>query len=101
MRPDSGASLAPPDGMTEKGTPDMDDARLMGAIPASNYRKTLVVRAPRERVYRALTTNDGIAGWWTSRVAGVHQPGGVVRMEFAGAGHVIECRSVTCTNRMK
>jgi uncharacterized protein YndB with AHSA1/START domain len=60
--------------------------------PAAHYRKELLIKAPREKVYQALATNDGIAGWWTSEVQGVHAEGGTLRLEFVGSGHMIEMR---------
>jgi uncharacterized protein YndB with AHSA1/START domain len=60
--------------------------------PAAHYRKELLINAPREKVYQALTTNHAIAGWWTGKVQGVHVEGGTVRLEFEGPGHIIDMR---------
>jgi uncharacterized protein YndB with AHSA1/START domain len=60
--------------------------------PAAHYRKELLIEAPCEKVYQTLTTNHGIAGWWTGKVQGEHVEGGTVRMEFEGPGHMIEMR---------
>jgi uncharacterized protein YndB with AHSA1/START domain len=43
------------------------------------------VDAPAEAVYRALTTTDGIAGWWTDRNQTKGVPGEVGSFEFPGA----------------
>ena len=40
---------------------------------------------PLADVYAALTTLDGLAGWWTEDTTGDPAPGGVVRFRFAGA----------------
>lgn len=47
---------------------------------------TLEVRfaGARERVFDALTTLDGLAGWWTSLVSGTPTAGGEVELRFAG-----------------
>jgi uncharacterized protein YndB with AHSA1/START domain len=42
--------------------------------------------ASPEDVYAALTTIDGLAGWWTEDTQGDPSPGGVVRFRFAAAG---------------
>jgi len=36
-------------------------------------------------VYAALTTIDGLAGWWTEDTKGDPEVGGVIRFRFAGA----------------
>lgn len=38
------------------------------------------IDAPQERVYQALATRDGLAGWWTRDVRGESEPGG--KLEF-------------------
>ncbi len=43
------------------------------------------VAAPDE-VYRALTTLEGLAGWWTQDVAGDEEVGGVLRFRFPQGG---------------
>jgi uncharacterized protein YndB with AHSA1/START domain len=43
-----------------------------------------VTRPPAD-VYAALTTVDGLAGWWTQDTTGEAVPGGVIRFRFAGA----------------
>lgn len=41
--------------------------------------------APKE-VYDALTTLDGLAGWWTVDTAGETAPGGVIEFRFGPGG---------------
>ena len=41
--------------------------------------------ASQEDVYAALTTIDGLAGWWTEDTTGDSEVGGVIRFRFAGA----------------
>ena len=43
------------------------------------------ITAPLDDVYTALTTVDGLAGWWTDDTVGDPDPGGVIRFRFAGA----------------
>lgn len=40
----------------------------------------LVIQAPVEQTFRALTTRDGLAGWWSERV--VVEPGVGGRIDF-------------------
>ncbi|MFD7734016.1 SRPBCC domain-containing protein [Kitasatospora phosalacinea] len=53
------------------------------------------VTASPEDVYAALTTVEGLAGWWTEDTAGDPAPGGVVRFRFPPGGFdmkVLEAR---------
>jgi uncharacterized protein YndB with AHSA1/START domain len=43
------------------------------------------ITTSQDAVYRALTTTDGLAGWWTTDVTGDGDAGGVLRFRFAGA----------------
>jgi uncharacterized protein YndB with AHSA1/START domain/TfoX/Sxy family transcriptional regulator of competence genes len=55
-----------------------------------DYRQKIVLDAPVETVYRALTTGEGVAGWWAEgEVAG--ERGGRVRFDWA-AGSYTEFR---------
>jgi uncharacterized protein YndB with AHSA1/START domain len=44
------------------------------------------VTASPEEVYAALTTVDGLAGWWTQETDGDGDVGGVLRFRFGSAG---------------
>jgi uncharacterized protein YndB with AHSA1/START domain len=44
------------------------------------------VTASPEEVYAALTTIDGLAGWWTQETDGDGDVGGVLRFRFGTAG---------------
>jgi steroid delta-isomerase-like uncharacterized protein len=46
---------------------------------------TVAIKAPRERVYRALATRSGLAEWWTKDVTGDCVPGGTLAFRFGGA----------------
>jgi uncharacterized protein YndB with AHSA1/START domain len=43
------------------------------------------VTKPVTEVYTALSTLDGLAGWWTEETTGDPRPGGLVRFRFPGA----------------
>jgi uncharacterized protein YndB with AHSA1/START domain len=50
-----------------------------------DYAATLAVDASAASVYRALTTAEGIAAWWTRSVEGEPAaPGGIVELGFGG-----------------
>jgi uncharacterized protein YndB with AHSA1/START domain len=50
------------------------------------------IAAPQARVYEALTTTEGLAGWWTRDVKGDPSVGGMLQFFFGGAepGAVME-----------
>lgn len=41
------------------------------------------VRAPAARVYAALATASGVAGWWTTETSGVSEPGSTLELAFS------------------
>ncbi len=45
----------------------------------------LDVAAPRGRLFEALTSIDGLAAWWTTKVEGDAGPRGLIDFTFAGA----------------
>ncbi|WP_103339393.1 SRPBCC family protein [Amycolatopsis sp. CA-126428] len=42
--------------------------------------------ATPDQVYEALTTLDGLAGWWTEKTVGDTEPGGVIAFRFIPGG---------------
>lgn len=44
------------------------------------------VTSTPEKVYAALTTVDGLAGWWTEDTRGDSDPGGVLQFDFEPGG---------------
>ena len=42
------------------------------------------INAPASRVYDAVATAQGVAGWWTRDTTGATQPGGKVNVRFLG-----------------
>lgn len=40
------------------------------------------IRAPIADVYRALSTAEGVAAWWTRETTGTSEPGGTLAVEF-------------------
>src|SRR5690242_11045308 len=47
------------------------------------------IKAPLDKVYAALTTRDGLAGWWTTRTKGESKVGEVVTFRFTEKGSEI------------
>lgn len=43
------------------------------------------ITTSQDAVYRALTTTEGLAGWWTTDVRGDGDAGGVLQFRFDGA----------------
>jgi uncharacterized protein YndB with AHSA1/START domain len=50
----------------------------------TSYAAEVSVEATAQRLFNALTTLDGIAGWWTSQVTGYGLTGGQLDLRFAG-----------------
>jgi uncharacterized protein YndB with AHSA1/START domain len=48
----------------------------------AGFHNEVVIAAPPEKVFDALTTLEGLAGWWTPVVAGSATPGGEVTFGF-------------------
>lgn len=44
------------------------------------------IKAPAERVYAALTTNDGLTQWWTNDISGAGDVGSIIKFRFNGGG---------------
>jgi uncharacterized protein YndB with AHSA1/START domain len=63
-------------------------------------RHRVGVEAPQETVMEALTTLEGLAGWWTSDVEGNPQPDGTLHFYFGSpqASAVMEVQSSTSAN---
>jgi uncharacterized protein YndB with AHSA1/START domain len=40
------------------------------------------INAPKEKVYQALATVDGLSGWWTSTTSGESAPGKTIEFRF-------------------
>jgi len=48
----------------------------------------VVIRSTAEEVYRALSTIEGLAGWWTRETRGDPSPGGAITFDFAGQASI-------------
>ena len=44
------------------------------------------IKAPVSKVYDAVSTVEGIAGWWTRETTGVSKPGGNIDVRFRSPG---------------
>jgi len=44
------------------------------------------IKSSLAEVYRALTTREGLAGWWTNNTQGESKVGGVIRFRFSADG---------------
>jgi len=43
------------------------------------------IKASSEKVYEALATREGLAGWWTTNTRGDSELGGVIKFRFSAA----------------
>lgn len=48
---------------------------------------SVLIHAAPPKVYQALTTEEGLSGWWTTKVAVESGVGGMVRFTFHGDFH--------------
>ncbi len=53
-------------------------------MQAINHR--VGIKAPVNAIYQALTTNEGLAKWWTNDVSGAGDVGAVIQFRFNGGG---------------
>jgi uncharacterized protein YndB with AHSA1/START domain len=54
-----------------------------------DYARDVTIAAPPEQVFRALTTLEGLGGWWTPTVSGVATTGGTLTFGFEGLEETI------------
>lgn len=60
------------------------------------------IRATREKVYAALTTLQGLAGWWTADTQGeAGKPGGTILFRFGGHGPDMEVTALQPLERVE
>ena len=44
------------------------------------------IAAPKEKVYQAISTIDGLSNWWTVETSGEDKAGGTLQFRFGGGG---------------
>lgn len=44
------------------------------------------IRASPEKIYEALTTDDGLTKWWTNDISGAGKVGSIIKFRFNGGG---------------
>lgn len=52
-----------------------------------NIRHILVISAPPEKVYDAITTQEGLSGWWCTKTKAEPRPDSIARFEFDEGYH--------------
>jgi uncharacterized protein YndB with AHSA1/START domain len=70
------------------------------STPVTNDRdfaREIFHDAPTERVFDALTTLDGLAGWWTPIVRGTPTTGGAIEFGFSGLDEKVVMRVAEAT----
>jgi len=67
-------------------------ANLRRVVNDQAYAAEVDVEAPRDRVFAALTTLDGLAGWWASTVGGSTAIGADLVLGFQGVDEEIVLR---------
>lgn len=46
---------------------------------------TVSIHAPPSQVYKALTTEEGVTGWWSTKATVDPEVGGLIRFTFLAA----------------
>jgi uncharacterized protein YndB with AHSA1/START domain len=69
----------------------------MSASDPRDFARELTIPVPPRRVFAALSTLEGLAGWWTPLVAGSPTQGGTLTFRFAGLAEEITMRVATIT----
>jgi uncharacterized protein YndB with AHSA1/START domain len=44
------------------------------------------ITAPKEKVYKAISTIEGLSNWWTTETTGESKVGGIIQFHFGGQG---------------
>ena len=44
------------------------------------------IKSSLDKVYKALATREGLAGWWTDDIRGESKVGGVIHFQFGARG---------------
>jgi uncharacterized protein YndB with AHSA1/START domain len=53
----------------------------------ADIRHYLVIRAPKEKIYKAVTEQEGLAGWWTPTNTARPEAGSVAVFDFGDRYH--------------
>ena len=57
-----------------------------------DYRRRVDIRAPRDRIFDAVGTVEGLRGWWTPLVVGAAETGGQLCFAFEGLDEQVVMR---------
>lgn len=63
--------------------------------------RVAVENTPPEAVFRALTTIDGLAGWWTTDTRGDAAEGGVIEFRFPPGGFDMKVLETSSAERVR
>jgi uncharacterized protein YndB with AHSA1/START domain len=68
--------------------------RVGAGVPnkAAGYSAQITIDAPRQRIFTALTTLEGLTGWWASTADGSGSAGGKIVLGFKGVDEKVTMR---------
>lgn len=72
-------------------TPSQDEKVLANQTITKSIYHRLLIEAPAEKVYEAITTQEGLAGWWTPETIAKPEVGSISRFAF-GTNYFKEIR---------
>jgi uncharacterized protein YndB with AHSA1/START domain len=52
----------------------------------SSIKHLFHINAPKQKVYEAISTINGLSNWWTVQTSGESKPGSVIQFRFADMG---------------
>jgi len=68
------------------------EPETLAASEGDGYEADFVIHAPCRQVFEAVTSLEGLVGWWASSAAGCGLPGSKFTLEFAGLDETITWR---------
>ncbi len=84
-----------------EGTKTSEVRRAAPAYPSSpgdGFRREMMIAASPLRVFDALTSLEGLTGWWSSSARGSGAPGGQFQLGFDGVDETITMRVDVATS---
>ena len=62
---------------------------------ADSFKADVIINAPIGSVFAAVSTVEGLSGWWTTETGGSPEPGGDLRFAFADGAAVMRVEERT------
>ena len=85
--------------MTTEPTPSYDQADITATKhdASADYRADVTINAPLGSVFAAVSSLEGLSGWWTTDTSGSPEPGGELRFTFSDGVAIMRVEDRTPT----